>query len=73
MNTVFIMQMAIDMNVSYQIEQLLIFGGGGEFSLSPICFVSTKFGQLVIFLMLWFTYNKTKQGESHEFQKIYPT
>ena len=28
---------------------------------------STKFGQLVIFLKLWFTYNKTKQEESHEF------
>jgi hypothetical protein len=37
------------------------------------CFVSAKFGQLVIFLKLWFAYNKTKQGDNHEFQKIYST
>ena len=32
------------------------------------CFVSTKFGQLVMFAKLWFAYNKAKQGDNHECQ-----
>jgi len=37
------------------------------------CFVSTKFGQLMMNPKLWFAYNKAKQGDNHEFQKVHPT
>jgi integrase len=33
------------------------------------CFVSTKFGPLMIFLKRWFAYNKITQGEMHEYQE----
>ncbi len=32
------------------------------------CFVSAKFGPLVIFFMRWFGYNKITHGEMHEYQ-----
>jgi len=35
----------------------------------PDCFVSEKFGPLMIFLKRWFTYNKITQGEMHEYQE----
>ena len=33
------------------------------------CFVSTKFGPLMIFFKRWFAYNKITQGEMHEYQE----
>jgi tetratricopeptide (TPR) repeat protein len=33
------------------------------------CFVSTKFGPLMIFLKRWFAYNETIRGEKHEYQE----
>ena len=33
------------------------------------CFVSTKFGPLMIFLKRWFSYNKITQGDMHEYQE----
>ena len=36
------------------------------------CFVSTKFGQLVMFPKLWFAYNKTKQGIHMSTKKSIP-
>ena len=32
----------------------------------PDCFVSTKFGSLMIFLKLWFAYKKAKPIEHYE-------
>ncbi len=34
-----------------------------------ICFVSAKFGPLMIFLKRWFAYNKITQGEMHEYKE----
>ena len=36
---------------------------------SAICFVSTKFGPLMIFLERWFAYNETKRGDMYENQE----
>ena len=33
------------------------------------CFVSAKFGPLMIFLKRWFAYNKITQGDMHEYQE----
>jgi hypothetical protein len=33
------------------------------------CFVSAKFGPLMIFLKRWFAYNETMRGEMHEYQE----
>jgi len=33
------------------------------------CFVSAKFGPLMIFLKRWFTYNKITQGDMHEYKE----
>jgi hypothetical protein len=33
------------------------------------CFVSAKFGPLMIFLKRWFAYDKIAQGEMHEYQE----
>ena len=33
------------------------------------CFVSAKFGPLMIFLKRWFVYNKITQGEMYEDQE----
>jgi len=33
------------------------------------CFVSAKFGPLMIFLKRWFAYNKITQGDIHEYQE----
>ncbi len=39
-------------------------------SVDPVfCFVSAKFGPLMIFLKRWFAYNKTTQGDMHEYQE----
>jgi len=34
-----------------------------------LCVGSAKFGPLMIFLKRWFAYNKTTQGDMHEYQK----
>ena len=34
-----------------------------------LCFVSAKFGPLMIFLKRWFAYNKITQGDMHEYKK----
>jgi len=34
-----------------------------------VCFVSAKFGPLMIFLKRWFAYNETIRGEMHEYQE----
>jgi hypothetical protein len=34
-----------------------------------MCFVSAKFGPLMIFLKRWFAYNETMRGEMHEYQE----
>ena len=34
-----------------------------------VCFVSAKFGPLMIFSKRWFEYNKITQGDMHEYQE----
>jgi voltage-gated potassium channel len=38
-------------------------------SVKTCCFVSSEFGPLMIFLKRWFAYNKTTQGDMHEYQE----
>jgi len=33
------------------------------------CFVSAKFGPLMIFSKRWFAYNKITQGDMHEYKE----
>jgi ribonuclease HI len=37
--------------------------------IDEVCFVSAKFGPLMIFLKLWFGYTKTTHGGTHEYQE----
>jgi predicted amidophosphoribosyltransferase len=38
-------------------------------SQTKTCFVSARFGPLMIFHKRWFTYNKIIQGDMHEYQE----
>ena len=48
------------------LSKLYVFG---HWSMQVVCFVSAKFGPLMIFLKRWFAYNKTTQGGEHEYQE----
>ena len=48
---------------------LQIASGKSKGKKSPVCFVSAKFGPLMIFSKRWFAYNKITQGDMHEYKE----
>jgi len=57
------------MNLSIAIARNHSFGVRYVLNQYSPCFVSTKFGPLMIFLKRWFADNETMRGEMHEYQE----